>query len=269
MARANGNNGYLGKLRYLSNRTVSLTLSRLVNNVDTALTTAVVPGLTVNPGQLLRLKLEAEGTAPTALRVKAWPVAGSEPAAWGLTGTDFTASLQTPASAGLNLYVSGSATATSVLSFDRFTVSRLGGPPPVDQSPTAAIGTPTIDGRTVNLSGTGSADPDGTIASYAWNYGDATTGTGPTPSHTYTADGTYTITLTVTDNDGTTNSTTRQITVTAPPPNQSPTAAIGTPTIDGRTVNLSGTGSADPDGTIASYAWNYGDATTGTGPTPS
>ena len=55
----------------------------------------------------------------------------------------------------------------------------------------------------------------------------------------------------------------------APPGNVPPTAVIGNPQIDNLTVSLNGASSNDPDGTITGHSWNFGDNTTGTGPTPS
>jgi hypothetical protein len=63
-------------------------------------------------------------------------------------------------------------------------------------------------GAPIQFDGTGSYDPDGTIVSYAWNFGDGATGTGSTPVHAYANVGRYTVTLTVTDNDGNQSSAT-------------------------------------------------------------
>ena len=139
---------------------------------------------------------------------------------------------------------------------DAFTITR--GAPPANQPPVAAF-TPTCTQLACTVNASASADPDGTIASYAWQFGDGGTGTGVTSSRTYAAAGTYTITLTVTDDDGATDTTTRQVTV-APTPNQPPTASFTTSCTD-LVCAFNGTGSSDPDGTIASYAWNWGDAT--------
>ena len=48
-----------------------------------------------------------------------------------------------------------------------------------------------------------SYDPDGTILSYEWDFGDGKTGIGPNTSHSYSNPGEYTVTLIVTDNNGT------------------------------------------------------------------
>ncbi len=122
-------------------------------------------------------------------------------------------------------------------------------------------------GVPVQFDGSGSSDPDGTIQSYAWDFGDGNTGTGVNPTHSYTAAGTFTVSLTVTDNDGLTDTaaTTATIVQLQPPvadPNGPYNGTVGVP------VQFNGSGSSDPDGTIQSYAWDFGDGNTGTGVNP-
>ncbi len=83
-------------------------------------------------------------------------------------------------------------------------------------APTASF-TSSVDRLAVSFNGSASVDPDGSIASYSWNFGDSTSGTGATPTHTYAAAGTYPVTLTVTDNMGAQGSTTANVTAVAPP----------------------------------------------------
>ncbi len=61
-------------------------------------------------------------------------------------------------------------------------------------------------------------DTDGSIASYAWNFGDGATSNVAAPSHVYQNAGTFTASLTVTDNDGATATATTDIIVTNPLP---------------------------------------------------
>ena len=54
----------------------------------------------------------------------------------------------------------------------------------------------------VDFSSIGSSDNDGTIVSYAWDFGDNASANGSFASHVYAEPGSYSATLTVTDNDG-------------------------------------------------------------------
>jgi hypothetical protein len=67
----------------------------------------------------------------------------------------------------------------------------------------------------VQFDGSASFDPDGSIVSYSWDFGDGTAGIGATVSHTYAA-GTYTAILTVTDNTGLSSS--KSLVIQAQPP---------------------------------------------------
>ncbi|QCB94432.1 PKD domain-containing protein [Cellulomonas shaoxiangyii] len=109
----------------------------------------------------------------------------------------------------------------------------------------------------VAVDASGSSDPDGSVAGYAWQFGDGATASGATAGHTYAAAGTYTVTLTVTDHDGATTATTQDVTVA---PNQPPVAGfVAQPSaLD---VAFQPVGTSDPDGTVASYAWDFGDGT--------
>lgn len=140
-------------------------------------------------------------------------------------------------------------------------------PANVPPSANAGAAQTVISGSLVTLNGTASSDPDGNIATFAW------TQTGGTPTvtlsnpaaaqPTFTAPAvanaaTLTFSLRVTDNRGAT-STASTVTITVNPANNaSPTANAGAPqtVTSGETVTLDGTGSGDPDGTIASYSWS-------------
>ncbi len=134
---------------------------------------------------------------------------------------------------------------------------------PANVAPTAVV-TATATDLTAKLDGSASTDADGTVASYAWDFGVGSTGTGPTPTHAYAGGCTYTVALTVTDDKGLTGTASTQVTVVAPPVNREPTAVIASTTAD-LVANLDGRASSDPDGTFASWAWEFGDGTTGTG----
>ncbi len=152
------------------------------------------------------------------------------------------------------------------------TIYPLAGPlaPVADAGPDQTVSDGDGDGvESVTLDGSGSYDPDGAIASYEWDIdGDGVTDlTGDIVTDTF-AVGTHTITLSVTDSDGLTDQDDVLVTVN---PNQAPVADAGLDQTvsdgdgDGvESVTLDGSGSYDPDGTIASYEWTEGAIVLGT-----
>ncbi|MGN6425510.1 MAG: PKD domain-containing protein [Leifsonia sp.] len=100
-----------------------------------------------------------------------------------------------------------------------FTDSFTMGPPTGggNQPPTASIAS-SCTNLACSFDGTGSSDPDGTLTSLAWDFGDGASGTGGTTSHTYAAAGTYQVRLTVTDDGGATATATKSVMVTTSPP---------------------------------------------------
>jgi PKD repeat protein len=112
-----------------------------------------------------------------------------------------------------------------------------------------------------------STDPDGTIASRSWDFGDPTSGAANTsadqnPTHTFATANTYQVKLTVTDNDAATGTVTNPVKVGDAGGNQNPVASFDLPTgcSAGTPCGFHST-STDPDvgGTIAASHWDFGD----------
>jgi hypothetical protein len=143
--------------------------------------------------------------------------------------------------------------------------SSSGGGANVAPVPNAGSPQTVTSGTLVTLNGTGSTDPDGTIAIYAWTQtgGPAVTLLQPgTPQPTFVAPTvqlltTLTFSLIVTDNRGTASTPATVAIGVNPPANVLPTANAGLNQVvlSGATVTLNGSASADADGSIASYAW--------------
>lgn len=251
LGRHVGTNDYRAKIKVASNGAVSLYLTRVVNGAETTIAGPLaIAGLTAGANDPLTIRLRLEGVSPTAVSGKVWRASAAEPAAWQLTVNDSTAGLQSAGSVGVVGYLSGTSTNTPVvLRFDNLNVTAGGAPPAGNVAPVAAF-TSTTSGLTANFNAGSSSDSDGTITSYAWNFGDGTSGTGATASHAYGAANTYQVTLTVTDDDGATNAVTQAVTVSNAPP-----AGVLAADAFGRTV-ASGWGSAETGG-----AWTVGGGT--------
>ena len=124
---------------------------------------------------------------------------------------------------------------------------------PPNTAPGAAF-TSTVDDLVASFDAAGSSDPDGTVESYAWDFGDGTGGSGVSPDHTFAASGTYTVRLRVSDDGGGTDTVSHDVEVAA---NRRPEAAFIS-AVDDLRAGLDGTASGDPDGAVKSYAWDFG-----------
>jgi len=71
---------------------------------------------------------------------------------------------------------------------------------------------PQVD-ETVTFDASASFDLDGTIETYAWDFGDGTTDTAIIVTHIFTTTGSYNVTLTVTDDDGLSDASAQSVTV--------------------------------------------------------
>jgi len=103
-----------------------------------------------------------------------------------------------------------------------------------------------------------STDPDGTVVSWSWTFGDGTTSALQNSVHQYADGGTYTVTLEATDDDGATGSISQQVTVKNVGPTADFAFAPAHPLID-ESVQFTDL-SSDVDGTITSWTWDFGDS---------
>ena len=119
----------------------------------------------------------------------------------------------------------------------------------------------------IDLIASGSLPGSSPIVSYEWDFGDGNTGAGAVAAHTYNSPGTYTVVLTVTDGNGLIDTATTVINAVGDGSNVFPTAAW-TSTKNGLEVTFDASASNDPDGSIVSYEWDFGDGNTGAGVNP-
>lgn len=239
---------------------------------------SLTPGFEIPPpgGQQLFAEASADATSGTApLTVN---FLGSATGAQGNTvwhwdfGDGSSSGLQNPQ----HVYTDPQTyTATLTVSDDRgadaaasdtlvITVAQPGLQPPVASAGadrTLTLGTGQVQ-ATVTLDGSLSSDPDGQIVSYRWT-GTPDPDDVPQPQVVLGA-GSYSFTLTITDDAGNTHSDTVSVVVNAAS-NMSPTAAAIASVQDGMaplSVQFSGSLSADGDGSIVSWHWDFGDGTT-------
>jgi len=112
-------------------------------------------------------------------------------------------------------------------------------------------------GKILTFDGTSSLDPDGEIVNYLFDFGDNTLSYNTQPSHIYTTPGRYTITLTVIDNLGLIEKAAINCTIFENKPPEiipdGPYLGSEDEVIEFNPIIY------DPDGTITSIVWNFGD----------
>ena len=112
-----------------------------------------------------------------------------------------------------------------------------------------------VAGQPVQLSSTGTFDPDTNALTYVWALGDGTIDTNANPTHAYPAEGAYTVSLYV--NDGHGGTATAQTTATISRANRIPIADAGRNLMPlvGQIVRLDGSSSWDADLDPLNYRW--------------
>ncbi|OGS47875.1 MAG: hypothetical protein A3K68_01285 [Euryarchaeota archaeon RBG_16_68_13] len=127
-----------------------------------------------------------------------------------------------------------------------------------NQAPAAAFSSSVVDNE-ATFNASASADPDGRVVSYAWDFGDGATATGQTVTHEYLAEGNFTVSLTIEDDDGAGASAGDVVLISLLPV---PLFVAETNLL---TVDVDATDAYALAGTITSYTWDFGDGNTGTG----
>jgi len=127
-------------------------------------------------------------------------------------------------------------------------------------------------GQTVNFDASATTDEGVRCLSrctYAWTFGDGTTGAGVTTTHDYRLPASYKVTLTVTDERGTSATTSQTLVVTATALPVPVFTFSPTPAVVGQDIffNAEKSSSPDPNRQIVGYGWNFGDGRTASGVT--
>jgi BNR repeat-containing family member/PKD domain/Concanavalin A-like lectin/glucanases superfamily len=107
--------------------------------------------------------------------------------------------------------------------------------------------------QTVSFDGRRSSDPDGSVASWSWDFGDGTTGSGAVVNKTYAQGGRFFPKLTVTDNSGSKDVYVGEVLID---PRSAPAVSTGGATGVG-TTSATLNGSINPKNQTTHYAFQY------------
>ncbi|MGI0005559.1 MAG: PQQ-dependent sugar dehydrogenase, partial [Nitrososphaera sp.] len=128
---------------------------------------------------------------------------------------------------------------------------------PNAQPSASAIALPGALPASFGFDGSASADPDGDLLSYRWDFGDGSSAGGTETAHTYASPGQYLVTLTVDDGNGGVSSSTVSVTVGGAPVATISAPAVGAKYNAGNTVSFSGSAQDGEDGSLPASAFKW------------
>ena len=237
----------------VANATASDTVAIAVNAPPVPV--AVGPARPVAVGEIARLDARGSSDADGAILSWSWDFGDGAKG----EGPEVQYAWAAPGVYPVTLTVtdnSGTASATAETTID-VTVSAA---PVADAGPDQSVAVSELV-----FDGGGSHDPDGTISDYAWSFGDGATASGQVVRHAYARPGTYEVALVVRDDSGAplnVDRDTASVRINAAPIADAGPDRVAAP---GEEVVLDGSGSVDPDGSIAEWLWRFPDGTEATG----
>jgi len=187
-----------------------------VNSIDMSLS---IKGVNAEAKALVTIIDEDRGYVTNALVSGRWSdLVNTEVS--GLTGVDGTVTFTAKSkSSGTFVFTVNDVSASGYVydpELNEETEDSIATDSQTNQNPIADAGNDqrVNPGDIVTFDGSHSYDPDGTIVSYEWDFGDGSIGDSITTTHRYISSGWFTAQLTVTDDDGATGSDTVLIEVT-------------------------------------------------------
>ncbi|TDE39086.1 PKD domain-containing protein [Antarcticimicrobium sediminis] len=123
-------------------------------------------------------------------------------------------------------------------------------------------------GEPVLFDASDSADPDGGLLLYSWEFGDGSTSDLINPTKTYERPGVYPVTLQVRNETGTEYGTSMDRIAALVREGPIADAGADMQVCANAKVRFDGTGSSDADGAVNAFSWTFGDGGTGSGDTP-
>ena len=124
VARRSGTNEYRIKVHVDASGHLRLGISRLVGGTEVDIAPEVtVAGLSAVAGHTYALRARIAGASPTTLQLRVWDAATTDPAAWQMSVTDSSATLQGAGLVGFRMWLSATITSPITVHLDNYSVT--------------------------------------------------------------------------------------------------------------------------------------------------